>query len=399
MTLFEDLEWRGLVKDITSEELKEKLNAGELTFYIGVDPTDDSMHIGHYSSFLICKRLAKAGNNPILLMGGGTGLIGDPKPSSERQMISYEAVAKNIKGLTKQAEEIFGFTVVNNYDWLKDINMIDYLRDYGKYFPINYMLSKDIISRRLESGITYTEFSYMLLQSIDFLHLYNSHNCTLQVAGSDQWGNITAGVELIRKKEEGIAYGMVMPLITDSRGMKIGKTDGNALWLDKDKTPVYDMYQYFFNLDDITAVDMLKKLTFMPRQEIEKVEKEHFEAPEKRIAQKNLAREIITDLHGSDEYIAAEKKAFEIFNSRGQNENTPQFEIEGSGDFNIVDMLFAADLFPSKSEARRMIEQGAISINNEKETDPSKLITADLLKEGILVQKGKKTFLKIKYKN
>lgn len=399
MTLFEDLEWRGLVKDITSEELKEKLNAGELTFYIGVDPTDDSMHIGHYSSFLICKRLAKAGNNPILLMGGGTGLIGDPKPSSERQMISYEAVAKNIKGLTKQAEEIFGFTVVNNYDWLKDINMIDYLRDYGKYFPINYMLSKDIISRRLESGITYTEFSYMLLQSIDFLHLYNSHNCTLQVAGSDQWGNITAGVELIRKKEEGIAYGMVMPLITDSRGMKIGKTDGNALWLDKDKTPVYDMYQYFFNLDDITAVDLLKKLTFMPRQEIEKVEKEHFEAPEKRIAQKNLAREIITDLHGSDEYIAAEKKAFEIFNSRGQNENTPQFEIEGSGDFNIVDMLFAADLFPSKSEARRMIEQGAISINNEKETDPSKLITADLLKEGILVQKGKKTFLKIKYKN
>ncbi len=399
MTLFEDLEWRGLVKDITSEELKEKLNAGELTFYIGVDPTDDSMHIGHYSSFLICKRLAKAGNNPILLMGGGTGLIGDPKPSSERQMISYEAVAKNIKGLTKQAEEIFGFTVVNNYDWLKDINMIDYLRDYGKYFPINYMLSKDIISRRLESGITYTEFSYMLLQSIDFLHLYNSHNCTLQVAGSDQWGNITAGVELIRKKEEGIAYGMVMPLITDSRGMKIGKTDGNALWLDKDKTPVYDMYQYFFNLDDITAVDLLKKLTFMPRQEIEKVEKEHFEAPEKRIAQKNLAREIITDLHGSDEYIAAEKKAFEIFNSRGQNENTPQFEIEGSGDFNIVDMLFAADLFLSKSEARRMIEQGAISINNEKETDPSKLITADLLKEGILVQKGKKTFLKIKYKN
>lgn len=399
MTLFEDLEWRGLVKDITSEELKEKLNAGELTFYIGVDPTDDSMHIGHYSSFLICKRLAKAGNNPTLLMGGGTGLIGDPKPSSERQMISYEAVAKNIKGLTKQAEEIFGFTVVNNYDWLKDINMIDYLRDYGKYFPINYMLSKDIISRRLESGITYTEFSYMLLQSIDFLHLYNSHNCTLQVAGSDQWGNITAGVELIRKKEEGIAYGMVMPLITDSRGMKIGKTDGNALWLDKDKTPVYDMYQYFFNLDDITAVDLLKKLTFMPRQEIEKVEKEHFEAPEKRIAQKNLAREIITDLHGSDEYIAAEKKAFEIFNSRGQNDNTPQFEIEGSGDFNIVDMLFAADLFLSKSEARRMIEQGAISINNEKETDPSKLITADLLKEGILVQKGKKTFLKIKYKN
>ena len=216
MNLYEDLMWRGLIQDISSPELIEKLNEGNLTFYIGTDPTADSMHIGHYSSFLISKRLAKYGHKPILLVGGATGLIGDPKPTAERPMISKEEVEKNFIGLKNQAEKIFGFEVVNNYDWTKDINVIDFLRDYGKYFNINYMLAKDKVKSRLESGITYAEFSYMILQALDFLYLYENRGVTLQVAGSDQWGNITSGIELVRKKLDKEVYGMVMPLVTDS---------------------------------------------------------------------------------------------------------------------------------------------------------------------------------------
>ena len=222
MKAYEDLKWRGLIQDISSPDLEEKLNNEKLTFYIGTDPTADSMHIGHFSSFLIASRLKKYGHNPVLLIGGATGLIGDPKPTAERKMITKEEVAKNVKGLTKQAKEIFGCEVVNNYDWCKDINFIDFLRDYGKFFNINYMLNKDIIKRRLDTGITYTEFSYMIMQSLDFLHLYENKNVTLQVAGSDQWGNITAGIELIRKKTGKEVYGMTMPLVTDSQGKKFG---------------------------------------------------------------------------------------------------------------------------------------------------------------------------------
>ena len=235
MTLFEDLKWRGLIKDITSPELEKKLNEGGMTFYIGTDPTADSMHIGHYSSFLISKRLAKYGHHPLLLIGGATGRIGDPKPTTEREMKTIEEIEENAKGLTKQAESIFGFEAVNNWDWSKDINFIDFLRDYGKFFNINYMLDKDIIRRRLDTGITYTEFSYMIMQAMDFLHLFEAKNCTLQVAGSDQWGNITAGVDLIRKKTGKEAYGFTMPLILDKDGKKFGKSEGNALWLDKNK--------------------------------------------------------------------------------------------------------------------------------------------------------------------
>ena len=211
MKLFEELKWRGLIKDITSPELEEKLNNEKLTFYIGTDPTADSLHIGHYSSFLISKRLAKAGHKPILLIGGATGRIGDPRPTTEREMKSVEEIEKNTKGLSEQAEKIFGFEVVNNFDWIKNISTIDFLRDYGKYFNINYMLDKDIIRRRLETGITFTEFSYMLLQSLDFLKLHEEKGVTLQVAGSDQWGNITAGVDLIRKKTGDEVYAFTMP--------------------------------------------------------------------------------------------------------------------------------------------------------------------------------------------
>ena len=214
MGIYEELQWRGLIKDVSDPSIKDKLNEGGLTFYIGTDPTGDSLHIGHFSSFLICKRLKDAGHHPIMLVGGATGLIGDPKPDSERPMITVEEVNHNIECLTNQAKKIFGFEVVNNYDWCKDINFIDFLRDFGKFFNVNYMLSKDIVKRRLDSGITYTEFSYMIMQALDFWYLNKTKNVTMQVAGQDQWGNITAGIELIRKKEGKEAYAFTMPLLT-----------------------------------------------------------------------------------------------------------------------------------------------------------------------------------------
>ena len=241
MKIFDELKWRGLIKDITSPELEEKLNAGGMTFYIGTDPTADSMHIGHLSSFLISKRLADAGHHPILLIGGATGRIGDPRPTSEREMKSIEEIEKNIVGLTKQAKDLFGFEVVNNYDWSKDINFIDFLRDFGKFFNVNYMLNKDIVARRLDQGITYTEFSYMIMQALDFWWLNENKNVTLQVAGQDQWGNITAGIELVRKKSAKEVYGFTMPLLTKSDGSKFGKTNGKAVWLDSKKTSPYEM--------------------------------------------------------------------------------------------------------------------------------------------------------------
>lgn len=393
MKVYDDLVYRGLIKDITSEKLIDELNNSSLTFYIGTDPTADSMHLGHYSSFLISKRLAKAGHKPILLIGGGTALIGDPKPTVEREIVPYEEVEKNTKGLTKQAEEIFGFIVVNNYEWLKDIKIFEYLRDYGKYFNVNTMLAKDIVSRRLEDGITYSEFSYMLLQSIDYLHLYKKYNCRLQVAGSDQWGNITSGVELIRKKEDALVHGLVMPLILDNKGEKMGKSEGNALWLDKERTPAYDLYQYLFNVSDELVIEYLKKLTFMSKEEIEEMEKKHGEKPELRLAQRRLAKEIITDLHGEEEYLLAEEKSQAIFSNKGDSSATKTFEMTGQ-DINVVDLLLMTKLCPSKSEARRLIEQGGISLNQEKVKDVDHLIKEDKLND-LLIQRGKKEFLRI----
>ena len=252
MTFFEELKWRGLVKDISSPDLEEKLNNESLTFYWGTDPTADSLHLGHYSSLVTAKRLMLHGHKPILLVGGATGLIGDPRPTAEREIISKETVEKNIEGLKRQVTRLLDnkAEVVNNYDWTKNVTFLDFLRDIGKYINVNYMLNKDIISRRLESGITYAEFSYTLLQGFDFLHLFKNENCTLQAAGSDQWGNITTGIELIRKIEGVEAYGFTMPLILDKTGKKFGKSEGNALWLDKEKTSPYLIYQYLLNSDD-----------------------------------------------------------------------------------------------------------------------------------------------------
>ena len=297
MTLVEDLKWRGLIKDISSPELEEKLNKGGLTFYIGTDPTADSLHVGHLSSFLISKRLKDAGHTPILLVGGGTGMIGDPRPTNERAMISKEEVNKYFVSLKAQVEKIFGFEVVNNNDWYKDINVIDFLRDYGKYFNINYMLDKDIIRRRLDSGITYTEFSYMILQALDFKYLHENKNVNLQCAGSDQWGNITAGIDLIRRTTGDEVYAFTMPLVTDSQGKKFGKSEGNALWLDKEKTSSYKLYQFFINVEDSMVIDYLKIYTFLSKEEIEQLEKNNNEHKELKEEHKTFVH-LHIKLHG-----------------------------------------------------------------------------------------------------
>lgn len=402
MTLYEDLKWRGLIQDISDEELIDKLNNESLTFYIGTDPTADSMHIGHYSSFLISKRLAKYGHKPILLVGGATGLIGDPKPTAERPMISYEEVQHNFKGLKKQAEDIFGFEVVNNYDWIKDINVIDFLRDYGKYFNINYMLAKDKVKSRMETGITYAEFSYMILQALDFMHLYETRNCTLQVAGSDQWGNITSGIELVRKKLGKTVYGMVMPLVTDSNGVKFGKTEGNALWLDKNKTSSYELYQYLINLEDSMIIEYLKKLTFLTKEEIEEIEIKHKENPHLREAHKRLAREIITDLHGELEYEKAVKMSEALFTGEFKSLSSKDIEeifngynkIDVSMDTNIVDLLISMNIASSKREAREYITGNAISINGIKVQDLEYIVNEKDFIEGkyIIIKRGKKNY-------
>lgn len=402
MKIYDELVWRGLIQDISSPELIDKLNNGGLTFYIGTDPTADSMHIGHYSSFLISRRLKNAGHTPILLVGGATGLIGDPKPTAERPMISKEEVEHNFKGLKSQAEKIFGFEVVNNFDWTKDINVIDFLRDYGKYFNINYMLDKDKVKSRLESGITYAEFSYMILQALDFLYLFENRNCTLQVAGSDQWGNITSGIELIRKKTGKEAYGMVMPLVTDSTGKKFGKTEGNALWLDKNKTSSYELYQYLVNLEDSMIIDYLKKLTFLSKEEIEELENKNNAHPELREAHKALAREIITDLHGKDEYDKAVKISEALFsgNIKGLTgeeikegfKGVPSFTIDEN--ISLIDMLVNNGIATSKREAREFISAGSIIVNGDKATDENTLITKEVSIDNtyVIVRRGKKKY-------
>lgn len=402
MKCFEDLKWRGLVKDISSPELEDKLNNEKFTFYIGTDPTADSMHIGHFSSFLIATRLAKYGHKPILLVGGATGLIGDPKPSQERKMITREEVNKNVAGLTKQAHDIFGFDVVNNYDWTKDISVIDFLRDYGKYINVNYMLDKDIIKRRLESGITFCEFAYTLLQGLDFVTLNKNYGVTLQVAGSDQWGNITTGIELSRKMEGPELFGMTMPLVLDANGVKFGKTEGNALWLDKNKTSSYELFQYLINTDDACVIDYLKKLTFLSKEEIESIEEKQKEHPEDRIAQYSLAREVITFLHGEEEYNKALKISKDLFSGNIKDltldeikdgfKDVPSFDI--TENMTLIDLLVNNNIASSKREAREFISAGSISINGEKETEETKIIDSSYAIDGevVVIRRGKKKY-------
>ena len=398
MTFFEELKYRGVIKDISSPDLEDKLNNESLTFYLGTDPTADSLHIGHYASFVTAKRLLKHGHKPIILVGGATGLIGDPRPTTERPMISKETVLNNIESLKKQVNSLLDgkAQVVNNYDWTRDVTFLDFLRDIGKYINVNYMLNKDIISRRLDTGITYAEFSYTLLQGFDFLHLFRNNNCVLQAAGSDQWGNITTGIELIRKIENKTAYGFTMPLILDSTGKKFGKSEGNALWLDKEKTSPYQIYQYLINSDDSKVVEYLKVFTFLSIEEIESLAKSVKEEPEKRLAQKALAFEVVKDLHGEEEAIKARKISEEVFSKGYSSEGMPSIDVVLSENMNILDLLVKTDITPSKSEARRLVIGNGISINSEKQTNPDLLITEDLFNDNSLViSKGKKTHIKV----
>ncbi len=402
MNLYEDLKWRGLLKDVSSPKIEELLNNGGVTFYIGTDPTGDSLHIGHFSSFLLASRLKRAGHHPILLIGGATGQIGDPKPTSERAMITKKEVAHNVEALTNQVKKIFGFEIVNNWEWSKDINFIDYLRDYGKYFSINYMLDKDIIKRRLDAGITYTEFSYMIMQSLDFLWLYEHKGVTMQVAGQDQWGNITAGIDLIRKKIGKEVYGFTMPLITKKDGTKFGKSEGNAIWLDINKTSSYEMYQFFINTEDDMVIDYLKKLTFLSKEEIEEIEAVHKEKPELRVAHKKLAEEVITFLHGHAEYEKAVRISESLFSERVTDLTSEEVisslkgvpSVEVTLGKTIIDMLVDSKIVNSKREAREFVEAGAISINNKKVNDFDYIVDDKDTIEGkvLIIKRGKKNY-------
>ena len=396
MTFFEELKWRGLVKDISSPDLEEKLNNESLTFYWGTNPTADSLHLGHYSSLVTAKRLMLHGHKPILLIGGATGLIGDPRPTAEREIISKETVEKNIEGLKRQVTRLLDnkAEVVNNYDWTKNVTFLDFLRDIGKYINVNYMLNKDIISRRLESGITYAEFSYTLLQGFDFLHLFKNKNCTLQAAGSDQWGNITTGIELIRKIEGVEAYGFTMPLILDKTGKKFGKSEGNALWLDKEKTSPYLIYQYLLNSDDSKVIEYLKVFTFLNKEEIDALEEKVKTEPEKREAQKTLAYEVVKDLHGVEEAEKAKKTSEEVFTKGYSSEGMPSETIEYKDNMNLMDILVMTKITTSKSEARRLIIGNGISVNNEKELNPERIFTKEEIND-LIISKGKKTHIKV----
>ena len=408
MKLYDDLMWRGLIKDISSPELEEKLNNEKLTFYWGTDPTADSLHLGHYSSLITAKRLAKYGHHPILLVGGATGLIGDPRPTAEREIISKDTVLKNLEGISKQVNDIFEgkAEVVNNYDWTKDVSFLDFLRDVGKYINVNYMLDKDIIRRRLDTGITFAEFAYTLIQGNDFLHLFKEKNCILQVEGSDQWGNITTGIDLIRKKLDKTAYGFTMPLILDKFGNKFGKSEGNALWLDKNKTSSYELYQYLINTDDEMVIHYLKVFTFLSKEEIEKLEEIHKKNPELREAQQALAREIITDLHGSDEYNKAKKISEALFTGDIKNLDSSLIEIAFKGvptfelgeETTLIDALVNNKIASSKREGREFISNGAISVNGEIVKEESYLINSNIAIDSkfIVLRRGKKKYYLIK---
>ena len=405
MTLFEDLKWRGLIKDVAGEEsdLQKVLDGAPFAFYWGTDPTANSLHIGHYSSLCMAKRLANAGHHPILLCGGATGRIGDPRPTAEREIISEETVNKNIEGIRAQVKRLVPTaTLVDNYDWWKGRSFLDTLRDIGKYVSLNYMLDKDIIRRRLETGITYAEFSYMLLQGFDFVHLFQEHKCIMQVAGSDQWGNITTGVDLIKKMLDEQAYAFTMPLILDATGKKFGKSEGNALWLDKEQTAPYAIYQYLINSDDSKVLEYLKVFTFLSKEQIEDIYAQHMAAPEKRIAQKTLAWEIVKDLHGKEEadnavqvsekLFAGDFKGLAVKDILTGMKGVPTFKF--TEDAPLVDVLVNNGMASSKREAREFIRNNAISVNGEIINDEAAVIKKDIALEGkvIIFRRGKKKY-------
>lgn len=398
MKLYDELKWRGMIQDVSSPEVEKMINDGNVTFYWGTDPTADSLHIGHYTNLVLARNFKKHGHNPILLVGGATALIGDPRGKGERPLLSREEISHNYEKIASQVSGITGCEIVNNYDWIKDIDVISFLRDYGKHFTVNYMLDKDKVKRQLENGLSFTEFSYMILQALDFKYLYENRGVTLQIAGSDQWGNITSGIELIRRTLGKEAYGMTMPLVLDENGNKIGKSEGNAVWLDKEKFSPYKMYQYLINTADSVVIDHLKKMTLLTPEEINNLEEKLKAKPELREAQKALAFEVVKDVHGLDEASEAKRISEEVFTKGYSEEGMEESLIELTEGMNILDLLVQVGIAPSKSEARRLVTGNGISINSEKVSDVNLLITEDMFNDKFIVSKGKKTHIKVNLK-
>ncbi|MHC5217181.1 tyrosine--tRNA ligase [Enterococcus sp. LJL128] len=415
---FDELKARGLVHQTTDEQaLKKQLNDESVKLYIGFDPTADSLHIGHLLPVLMLRRFQLNGHVPIALVGGGTGMIGDPSfKDAERSLNTLDTVkdwSNSIKGQLSRFidfdDETNPAILANNYDWLGEISLIDFLRDVGKNFTINYMMSKESVKRRIETGISYTEFAYQLLQAYDFLKLYETQGCLLQLGGSDQWGNITSGIELLRREKEVQGFGLTMPLITKADGTKFGKTEGNAVWLDADKTSPYEFYQFWINTDDRDVIKFLNYFTFLSLDEIAAIEKAFKEAPEQRAAQKALAKEVTTLVHGEEAYEQAVKISQALFSGdiKGLNadeilqgfKDVPSYEVQTEDSANIIELLIAAGIEPSKRQAREDVQNGAIYINGERMQDVGFELSDNEKIEGqfIVVRRGKKKYFLLKY--
>ena len=414
MEFFDELKWRGLIKDVTDEEGFIERLKNPLTLYCGFDPTADSLHIGGLQQLLRLKRYQKQGHTPIALLGGATGMIGDPRPTTERKLLSLEEIVNNGKKIRVQLDKFLSnegpnaLISVNNYDWLSKIDLLSFLRDYGKFFNVNYMINKETISSRLDSGISYTEFTYTILQAIDFLHLYKHYNCELQIGGSDQWGNLTSGTELIRKTvENSKVFGVTSPLITNSDGTKFGKSEGKNIWLDAEKTSPYHFYQYWMNVSDADVIDFLKRLSFLTKPEIEALEEKVKTQAHLREAQTALATELTELVHGKDGLESAQKITSVFFNgawdSLSESElsialsDAPSLNLEGK--VLLIDALVEGKICSSKREAREMITGGSITVNG------SKVQSLEFERESkdaffnryTVIRKGKKTYFVVNF--
>ncbi|MCR4879547.1 MAG: tyrosine--tRNA ligase [Bacilli bacterium] len=402
MGIYEELEARDLIAQVTNkDEIRELINNGKATFYIGFDCTADSLTAGHFMTLVLMKRLQMAGNRPIALIGGGTTMIGDPSGRSDmRKMLTIEDIRHNADCFKRQMEKFIDFgegkaLMVNNADWLLNLNYIDLLREVGTHFSVNNMLRAECYKQRMEKGLSFLEFNYMIMQSYDFYHLYKEYNCNLEFGGDDQWSNMLGGTELIRRKLGKDAHALTITLLTDSNGNKMGKTAGNAVWLDPNKTSPFDFYQYWRNVNDADVIKCMKMLTFVPLEKINEYEK--YDASRINELKEVLAFEITSMVHGKEEAEKAQASARALFSGAGDDANMPTTLLDtlNEGDNAILNLLMKAGLTSSKGEGRRLVEQGGVSIEGEKVTDPNLVISIEKLKEGIKIKKGKKIFHKI----
>ncbi|CYX80506.1 tyrosine--tRNA ligase [Streptococcus suis] len=418
MNIFEELKARGLVFQTTDEEaLVKALTEGQVSYYTGYDPTADSLHLGHLVAILTSRRLQLAGHKPYALVGGATGLIGDPSfKDAERSLQTKDTVDGWVTKIQGQLSRFLDFEngdnkaeMVNNYDWFSDISFIDFLRDVGKYYTVNYMMSKDSVKKRIETGISYTEFAYQIMQGYDFYELNDKHNVTLQIGGSDQWGNMTAGTELLRRKADKSGHVMTVPLITDSTGKKFGKSEGNAVWLDADKTSPYEMYQFWLNVMDDDAVRFLKIFTFLLLDEIAEIEKQFDAARHERLAQKILAKEVVTLVHGEEAYNQALNITEQLFAGNIKNlsakelkqglSNVPNYAVQAEDNLNIVELLVTSGIVNSKRQAREDVQNGAIYVNGERVQDLDYTLSDSDKIDGELtvIRRGKKKYSVLTY--